>query len=90
MRMKFVPRSFSSASVRSGLATLICMIGTSVALKRTMNGGEIPGGMLCVIPCEAAVSWDIPACTSAFGWKYTLMMLMPFSDCDSMCSTSFT
>ena len=90
MRMKFVPRSLSSASVRCGLATPSWRIGTSVALNRTMNGGEIPGGMMRVIPCDDAVSCAMPACTSASGWKYTLMMLSPFSDCDSMCSMSLT
>ena len=89
-RTKFVAKSPSSASVRFGLERLSCMIGTSVALNRIMNGGEMPGGMLCVTPCDAAVICAIPASTFASGWKYTLITLSPASDCDSTCSMSFT
>ncbi len=68
----------------------IWRIGTSVALKRRMMGGVIPGGRVRTLLCEAAVIWATPVGTSAVGWKNTLITPMPSSDCDSMCSMPFT
>src|SRR5579871_2502534 len=50
----------------------------------------MPVGSECSTDCEAAANCATAASTFALGWKKTLMMLSPGSDCDSMCSISFT
>src|SRR5260370_19860573 len=55
-----------------------------------MEGGVMPGGMECSEDAELALSCATAASTLAVGWKNSLMMLRPGSDCDSMCSISLT
>jgi hypothetical protein len=54
-----------------------------------ISGGVMPGGICAAAParsrpCAMAV-WML-----AVGWKKILMIEMPASDCDSMCSMSLT
>src|SRR5260370_20653672 len=72
------------------LPTPICRTGTSVALKRRMMGGVIPGGSVRVLLWDAATSCATPVATSAVGWKKILITATPVNDCDSMCSMSLT
>src|SRR6185312_4206891 len=90
VRMKLLPESKSCCSDIVSLVNPICSTGTVDAEYTTTSGGWMPGGS-CLSP-----AWTIAVvCASAdwmlaVGWKYTLMTEMPGSDCDSMCSTSFT
>src|SRR5687768_5778593 len=55
-----------------------------------MNGGCIPGGMVRMTVFAVAASCDTALSIFAPGWKKTLMTVIPLTDCDSMCSMSFT
>src|ERR1019366_7840075 len=55
-----------------------------------MNGGVVPGGSWRSCTWEMAVTWATAAPIFTWGWKKTLIMATPLSDCDSMCSTSLT
>jgi hypothetical protein len=50
----------------------------------------MPGGSCLSSVCTLAVTWARAISTLALGWKKTLMMPMPFNDCDSTCSMSLT
>ena len=50
----------------------------------------MPWGSECSTDCELAASCATAASILALGWKKILMIAMPGSDCDSMCSMSFT
>src|SRR5215469_14120857 len=50
----------------------------------------MPAGSECSSDCELAASCATAASILALGWKNSLMMAMPGSDCDSMCSMSLT
>jgi len=82
--------SNSDCSGRVGLDRPSWITGMLDAEYLITSGGEMPGGNCrsCVWPiattCASAV-WMF-----AFGWKNTLITVMPASDCDSMCSMSLT
>ncbi len=50
----------------------------------------MPGGRRLSTTCAIAVTWAIAALTLTSGWKNTLTTPTPGSDCDSICSMSFT
>ena len=54
------------------------------------SGGVVPVGSWRNIVCTMAVTCDCAVCMLAEGWKKTLITPTPLSDCDSMCSISFT
>ena len=55
-----------------------------------MNGEVVPGGMLRSADCEIDVICATADSVFAPGWKNTLTIDVPRSDCDSMCSMSLT
>ena len=54
------------------------------------SGGVMPGGSWRTCVCSDATTCAIAVWMFAVGWKNTLMIVMPASDCDSMCSMSLT
>jgi hypothetical protein len=54
------------------------------------SGGVMPGGSWRSWACSIATTCAIAVWMFAVGWKKTLMIVMPFSDVDSMCSMSLT
>ena len=65
-------------------------MGTLEALNWRTSGGVVPGGSCRSCVCAMAVTCATALATLTLGWKKILMTPMPFSDCDSMCSMSFT
>jgi hypothetical protein len=55
-----------------------------------MNGGVVPGGELYSCVCETAVICAKDSDELTSGWKKYLTTAVPFTDCDSVCSTSLT
>ena len=53
-----------------------------------MSGGWVPGGIWRMEVCETAVICAIGDVHFAPGWKKILVMLVPLTVCDSMCSMS--
>ena len=54
------------------------------------SGGVMPGGSWRNWACSIATTCAIAVWMLAVGWKKILMIAMPLSDCDSMCSMSLT
>ncbi len=54
------------------------------------SGGVMPGGSWRSWACSIATTCAIAVWMFAVGWKKTLMIVMPASDVDSMCSMSLT
>ena len=50
----------------------------------------MPGGSCRTCVCSAATTCAMAVWMFALGWKKTLMIVMPASDVDSMCSISLT
>ena len=65
-------------------------MGTLEALYDRTNGGVVPGGAVCSCVCETAMICAIDRSWLAFGWKKYFTTASLFTDCDSVCSTSFT
>ena len=65
-------------------------MGTLEALYWMMNGGVVPGGKQRNCTWLMAVTWATALPMFTCGWKKILMIPMPLSDCDSMCSMSLT
>ncbi len=55
-----------------------------------MQGGVVPGGIWRTLAVPTAVNCAIAMSILAPGWKNTLVILRPFTVCDSMCSMSLT
>ena len=55
-----------------------------------ISGGVMPGGSWRSWVCSIATTWAIAVWMLAVGWKKTLMIEMPASEVDSMCSMSLT
>ena len=55
-----------------------------------MKGGIEPGGRERNCTWQMAVTWATATPMLTVGWKKILMIAMPLSDCDSMCSMSLT
>src|SRR5208282_4312284 len=55
-----------------------------------MKGGVVPGGRLRNCTWLIEVTCATALATLTCGWKKILMIAMPFSDCDSICSMSLT
>ena len=60
--------------------------GNGGASYLRMVGGNIPGGMNCISPLTSEMTWLAATSGSTTGRKKTLMMPMPRSEGDSMCS----
>jgi len=73
-----------------GLDRPICTTGMLEAEYLMMSGGVIPGGSWRSCVCSIATTWASAVWMFAVDWKKTLMMVMPLSDVDSMCSMSLT
>ena len=54
------------------------------------SGGVVPGGNCRTCACVLATICASAVWILALGWKNTLMIDTPPSDCDSMCSMSLT
>ena len=55
-----------------------------------MRGGCVPGGNWRSTEFDTAVTCATASSIFAVGWKKTLTIELPRSDCDSMCSMSLT
>src|ERR1700761_1426449 len=55
-----------------------------------MKGGVVPGGEDCSWVCETAVICANERSALTLGWKKYLTTAVPFTDWDSVCSTSLT
>ncbi len=88
--MLFCPRSFSCCSFSPCPLNPSCSTGTLDALYWMMNGGVDPGGRLRSCTWQIAVTCDTASPTFTCGWKKILIRPIPFSDCDSIWSMSFT
>ena len=66
------------------------MTGTVDAEKIATSGGVVPGGSVNRMVCTIAVVCASAVWMFAVGWKKIFTIDVPFRDCDSMCSTSFT
>ena len=66
------------------LATVSCATGTLLALKRTMAGGVMPGGMTRLAAEETEEICAMAPPMSLPGSNQTLRMPRPVIDCESM------
>ena len=73
-----------------GLDRPSCTTGMLEAEYLITSGGVIPGGSWRSWVCPIATTWASAVWMLAFGWKKTLMIAMPLSEVDSMCSMSLT
>ncbi len=89
-RRKFSAASLSSCSDSVLLDSPSCRIGMLEAEYLITSGGVMPGGSWRSCACETDTICASAVWMLAVGWKKTLMMETPLSDCDSMCSMSLT
>ena len=89
-RSTLTAASNSEFSGSVGLDRPSCTTGMLDAEYLITSGGVMPGGSWRTCVCSAATTCAIAVWMLAFGWKKILMIVMPASDCDSMCSMSLT
>src|SRR3982750_1523684 len=89
-RSAFTATSNSDCSGCGGLEMPSWTTGRVDAEYLITSGGVMPGGNCRTCVCSAATTWAMAVWMFAFGWKKTLITVMPASDVDSMCSMSLT
>src|SRR4051812_27712867 len=89
-RSAFTVASKTACSDSVGLDIASCTTGMLEAEYLITSGGVMPGGNWRTCTCTPATTCAMAVWMLAPGWKNTLMMEMPGSDVDSMCSMSDT
>ena len=89
-RSWFTAESKRAFSARVGLDSASWITGMLDAEYLMTSGGVMPGGSCRTCACIEATTWASAVSMLAVGWKNTLRIDTPASDCDSMCSMSLT